>query len=84
MQSHWSGYLTALGKNKRPAGTIDTGAFPTTEGNTISTGFVEWRTPNPQLQARYDAMSGNWAGIKASEASVNKIFKPDFAPVSGK
>jgi hypothetical protein len=31
-----------------------------------------------------DAMSGNWQGIQASEANVNKIFKPDFAPVSNK
>jgi hypothetical protein len=84
MESHWSGYLAALGKNKRPVGTIDSGAFPTTEGNTISTGFVEWKTPNPKLQARYDAMSGSWQGIKASEAGVNQIYKPEFAPVNNK
>jgi hypothetical protein len=84
MESSWKGYITALGKSKRPAGTIDTGAFPTTEGNTISTGFIEWKTPNPKLQARYDAMSGSWEGVKASEAGSAKIFKGDFAPVSSK
>lgn len=84
MESHWQGYITALSKNKAPKGTVDTGTFPTTEGNSISTGFVEWKTPNPKVQARYDAMSGSWQGIQASEANTNKIFKPDFAPVSNK
>jgi len=83
MQNHWEGYIKALGGQKPPKHSIDLGVpFPTTEGNTISTGFVEWKTKNPAQQARYDAMSGSWEGVQASEAAAaSSIYKPDFLPV---
>ena len=84
MESHWEGYLKALGTNKKPNTTIDQGVkpFPTTEGNTVSTGFVEWKTPNPEIQARYDAMSGSWEGIKASEAAAaSSVYKGNYVTV---
>lgn len=86
MKSHWEGYLKALGQSKAPRTTIDQGIpFPTTEGNTVSTGFVEWKTPNPEIQKRYDAMSGSWEGIKASEAAAaSSLYKPDFVSVERK
>jgi hypothetical protein len=86
MKSHWEGYLKAVGLSKAPRTTIDQGVpFPTTEGNTISTGFVEWKTPNPEIQKKYDAMSGSWQGVKASEAAAaSSIYKADFAPVEHK
>ena len=41
--------------------------------------------PNPEIQKRYDAMSGSWEGVKASEAAAaSSLYKPDFAPVSEK
>jgi hypothetical protein len=85
MESHWSGYLKALGQSKPPRTTVDTNPFPTTEGNTISTGFVEWKTANPNIQKRYDAMSGSWEGIKASEAAASSsIYKPSYVSVERK
>jgi len=85
MESHWSGYLKALGQSKAPRTTVDTHPFPTTEGNTVSTGFVEWKTPNANIQKKYDAMSGSWQGIKASEAAAaSSIYKADFMSVEGK
>jgi hypothetical protein len=83
MESSWKGYLEALGKNKAPKSNIDTAAFPTTEGNNVSSGFIEWKTPNKEQQARYDAMSGSWKGIKASESAVaSGIYKTEYMPVS--
>jgi hypothetical protein len=85
MQAHWTGYLKALGLLKIPKTTIDQGVpFPTTEGNTTSTGFIEWKTPNPEIQKRYDAMSGSWEGIKASEAAATSLYKGDFMSVENK
>jgi hypothetical protein len=86
MEQHWAGYLKGLGQQKAPRTTIDQGVpFPTTEGNTTSTGFVEWKTPNADIQKKYDAMSGSWKGVKASEAAAaSSIYKVEFAPVSNK
>ena len=86
MKSHWEGYLKALGLAKAPRTTIDQGIpFPTTEGNTVSTGFVEWKTPNPEIQKKYDAMSGSWKGVSASEAAAaSSIYKAYFVTVEHK
>jgi hypothetical protein len=86
MESHWSGYLKALGLTKPPRTTIDQGVpFPTTEGNTVSTGFIEWKTPNPEIQKKYDAMSGSWQGVKASEAAAaSSIYKAEYVNVERK
>jgi len=73
MESNWNGYLNALGKSKIPQ---DTKEFPTTEGNTVSTGFVEWKAKNPKQQAKYDPMSLNWKGVKASEAAAISQYQP--------
>jgi hypothetical protein len=82
MESNWKGYLDALSKQKIPKPTIDTKPFPTTEGNNTSSGFVEWKTQNPNQQAKYDAMSLKWEGVKASEnASTSSIYKAEYMPV---
>ena len=72
MEKNWNGYLNALGKTKVPQDSKD---FPTTEGNTVSTGFVEWKTKNPQQQAKYDPMSLNWKGVSASESAATSQYQ---------
>jgi hypothetical protein len=69
MESNWNGYLKALGKAKPPQ---DTKEFPTTEGNTVSSGFIEWKAKNPTQQAKFDPMSLNWKGVQASESAVSQ------------
>jgi hypothetical protein len=69
MESNWNGYLKALGKAKIPQ---DTKEFPTTEGNTVSSGFIEWKAKNPTQQAKFDPMSLNWKGVQASESAVSQ------------
>jgi len=82
MQNSWQSYITALGKQKPPASSIDGGMpFSNTEGGP-PTGFVEWK-PKTTLK-NYDAMSGSWEGVTASEAAINNMFKVEYAPVQKK
>jgi hypothetical protein len=82
MEKSWQAYITALGSQKPPASSIDTGIpFPNTEGGP-PTGFVEWK-PKTTLK-NYDAMSGSWEGVTASEAAANTIFKTEYASVQKK
>jgi len=89
MKAHWQGYLNAIGAMAYPDKSIDLGVqtkpFPNTTGNNISSGFQEWRAQDPDIQAKYDAMSGSWQGIQASESKgVTSVFKPISMPVQNK
>jgi hypothetical protein len=82
MDKSWQGYITALGGQKPPASNIDGGmAFSNTEGGP-PTGFVEWK-PKDTLK-NYDAMSGSWKGVEASEAGAKNLYKPTNASVQKK
>jgi|UniRef100_A0A6C0CUI9 hypothetical protein len=82
MDKSWQAYITALGAQKPPASSIDTGIpFSNTEGGP-ATGFVELKPKNLDIQKRYDAMSGSWEGVSASESAANTVFKHDYAPVN--
>jgi hypothetical protein len=61
MESNWQGYLNALGKSKVPQDTKD---FPLTEGNTISTGFIEWKAKKD------DPMSLKWNSVQSANAKT--------------
>ena len=49
---------------------------PTTrfaEGTTlVETGFLEFAARDPVSQKKYDAMSGSWEGVQASESAISK------------
>jgi hypothetical protein len=77
MKKSWNDYIIAIGGQKPPASNIDNSAFSNTEGGP-PTGFVEWK-PKDTLK-RYDAMSGSWEGVTASEKNANKVFKTEYAP----
>jgi len=79
MQKSWDGYITALGAQRNPSTTIDTGIpFPTSGGP--PSGFVEFH-PKYDIQKKYDAMHPEWEGIKASNAHISD-FKTDFMPIN--
>jgi hypothetical protein len=49
------------------------------------TGFQDLKPANPQLQARYDAMSSQWEGIKPSNGDVFQTLpKSETAPAFSK
>ena len=78
MEAHWAGYLNALGGQRAPKGTIDAGIEP-------ATGFQTLIPKNPAAQKKYDAMSPEWQGIKASEsAAASNLYKASFMPVHHK
>ena len=83
MQQHWEGYLNAIGQTKTPQTSMPQVApFENTSSETGKTGFMDLLV-NPiqqKIQARYDAMSGSWEGVDASEAN-SSLFKTENAPL---
>jgi hypothetical protein len=79
MKTHWSGYLNALGKSNSPTST-NTIPFENTSTKIGVSGFLDLKPAKPEIQARYDAMSGSWEGVEASEKSVlkSKVVTTDF------
>ena len=46
----------------------------------VETGFLEFAARDPKMQAKYDAMSGTWEGVKPTEAAITKgLYNLDFA-----
>jgi len=74
MEKSWNSYITAISQQKPPASSIDTGA--------PSTGFAVLKPTNNDIQKRYDAMSGSWEGVRASDIASTKIFKAEHASVT--
>jgi len=79
IKNHWSGFITALGKSTIPA---SGGAFETSSSKIGVSGFLDLKPVNTSFQAKYDAMSGSWEGVHASEkATLNqKADKTEFMP----
>ena len=38
----------------------------------VETGFLEFAARDPPTQAKYDAMSSTWEGVKPTEAAITK------------
>ena len=74
MKTHWSGYLNAVGKMTPKSSSENTSS------KIGVSGFLDLKPANPEFQAKYDAMSGSWEGVTASEkATLNqKADKTEF------
>jgi hypothetical protein len=84
MEQHWAGYMNAIGKvNTTPASSMPPVAVYNTTDSTIGvSGFLDLTPKQPEIQARYDAMSGNWGGIEATnKALANGLFSTDAMPL---
>jgi hypothetical protein len=83
MQSHWAGYQKAIDQSNIPAtSNVGVAIFKTTDDTKGKTGFIDLTPKKPELQARYDAMSGSWEGVKASEGAIKSgVFTTEFAPL---
>jgi hypothetical protein len=85
MEQHWAGYMNAVGKvNTTPASSMPSVALYNTSDSTIGvSGFLDLTPKQPEIQARYDAMSGNWGGIEATnKALANGLFSTDAMPLN--
>ena len=84
-EQHWSGYLNALGNAKHIPQTSMPLAdiYPNTSSQIGVSGFLDLTPRQPEIQAKYDAMSGNWGGIEATnKALAHGLFSTDPAPLS--
>jgi len=86
MNSHWEGYMKALGAQKTPETTMPTVApYETTSSKTGVTGFMDLTPKQPQIQAQYDAMQGTWGGPQAADKAVSKgLFRTEEMPINQK
>lgn len=76
MQNHWDGYLKALNGASIPA------PYATSDSRFGVSGFMDLNPKNPEVQAKYDAMSGSWEGVSASDGAIAKgIFKAESMPI---
>lgn len=71
LQNHWNGFLSALGKSNAPSPSNSV-PFETSSSKIGVSGFLDLKPANPKFQAQYDAMSGSWEGVAASEKQVLK------------
>ena len=87
MKDHWSGYLNGLKNSGAPASTNSI-PYQTTSTKIGVSGFLDLKPTNTasQFQPRYDAMSGSWEGISASEKAIlkQKSDKTEFMPYSAR
>ena len=85
MKNHWSGYLNALDKTISPTSTNSI-PFQNTSTKIGVSGFLDLKSTNisAQFQPRYDAMSGSWEGVSASEKATlkQKSDRTEFMPYS--
>jgi hypothetical protein len=86
MKDHWSGYINALGKTPTPSSTNSI-PFQNTSTKIGVSGFLDINPINTNtFQPRYDAMSGSWEGVSASEKATlkQKSDKTEFMPYSAR
>jgi len=83
MDDNWAGYLNALGTKRNPQSTNSI-PFETSSKTIGVSGFLDLKPSNPTFQANYDAMSGSWKGVSASEKAVlkSRADKTEFMPYS--
>lgn len=85
LADHWEQYLKGIGATLKPKSTTSMADANTSTKIGVS-GFLDLRpTPsNAEFQARYDAMSGSWEGVSASEKAVlkSRTDKTEFMPFS--
>jgi hypothetical protein len=81
MQNHWEGYLNAVGGTPAPQSSMPA-PYPTSDSTPGVSGFLDLQVKKPDIQAKYDAMSGSWAGVEASSTAIkNGVFSTEAMPI---
>jgi hypothetical protein len=83
LRDHWADYVKSVGGTLKPTSTTSE-PFPNTSTKIGVSGFMDLKPSASQFQANYDAMSGSWQGVDASEKAVLKqrMDKTEFMPYS--
>jgi hypothetical protein len=84
MDQQWLNYNASLGVQTLPKST-SAEPYHTSSSELGVSGFQDLKPANPEVQARYDAMSPNWNGITGANPSVYRsIASTESAPVNSK
>lgn len=83
MEVNWNGYTKAVGNHDHPiCATPPIAKYPATSGREWWTGFQGLIPANPDLQAKYDAMSATWGGVApTNSAIVDGLFSSQALPI---
>ena len=83
MESNWTGYTQAVATQDHPiCASPPIAKYGATSGDKSWTGFQPLTPANPELQAKYDAMSGTWEGVAPTNAAlINGLFSSEAMPV---
>jgi hypothetical protein len=76
MDANWNSYGNAVAQQTHPKCSAPTVAkYSATDDADWWTGFQHLKPANPELQAKYDAMSSAWLGVKpTSDAVIQGLF----------
>jgi len=77
MDKQVDSYNVAVGDHSLPVSSKAAVRYETSSSEQGVTGFQDLTPVNPQVQARYDAMSPEWVGIKGTN---KHIFNKNTAP----
>ena len=78
MDKEWTGYQSANNGFALPQST--SAVYPTSSSEKGVVGFQDLTPYAPDIQARYDAMSGAWEGVSASKSFAKNIAKAQAGP----
>ena len=84
MDANWNSYGKALEQQSHPkCSNPPIAKYPATADDTDWwTGFQHLKPANPELQAKYDAMSAVWLGVTpTNEAVIQGLFSSQPSPL---
>jgi hypothetical protein len=70
MDKQVASYNVAVGDHSLPVSSMGAVRYETSSSEHGLTGFQDLTPANPQIQARYDAMSPEWIGITGTNKHV--------------
>ena len=70
MDKQVASYNAAVGEHSLPMSSKGAVRYETSSSEHGLTGFQDLTPANPQLQARYDAMSPEWVGVSGTNKHV--------------
>jgi hypothetical protein len=76
MDKQVDSYNVAVGEHTLPVSSKAPVRYQTSSSEEGLTGFQDLTPANPQLQARYDAMSPEWVGVKGTNKHVFNNSRP--------
>jgi hypothetical protein len=83
MDAIWNSYGNAVAQQPLPkCSEPPVVKYPATDDTDWWTGFQHMKPANPELQAKYDAMSASWLGVSpTNQAIVQGLFTSQPADV---